>query len=153
MAILRHKYIRMKNLNLIFIGLVINLLITSCEKDNKCNIDDCDQQVLISNNQYHNAPNDQLEINSIELIDDCLKISFSSGGCSGDTWIVKLIDSENIMESAPPQRNMRLSLDNNEPCDAYISKEITFNIKSLQVDGGEVFLNIVNSEDQILYEY
>lgn len=142
----------MKNLNLIFSGILVSLLIISCEKDKFNNID-CDQQILISNPEYKNAPNDPLEINSIEIIEDCLKINFSSGGCNGDTWIVKLVDSEDILESAPPQRNLRLSLENNEECDAYISKEFTFNIKSLQVNGGKVFLNIINSDDQILYEY
>ena len=63
------------------------------------------------------------------------------------------IDSEAILESNPPQRNLRLSLKNDELCQAFITKEITFDIDILQVDGNNVLLNLINSGDQILYEY
>ena len=82
-----------------------------------------------------------------------LKINFSSGGCRGYTWELKLIDSEIILYSNPPQRNLRLSLKNEELCEAYITKELTFNVKKLRVDGNQIILNITNSDDQILYEY
>ena len=85
--------------------------------------------------------------------DNCLKINFSSGGCNGDTWELKLIDSEDILESYPPQRNLRLSLKNEELCEAYITKELTFDISNLQVDGNKVQLNLTNSDKNILYEY
>jgi len=143
--------IRMKlllGLILIFIG------IASCDP---CKHEEfpstCDQQVIISNRLYKTAPSDQLNILSTQLIDGCLKIQFASGGCDGSTWQVKLIDSGDILYSDPPQRNLRLSLDNNELCDAYIGKEITFDVKKLQVSGNEVLLNITNSNTQISYKY
>jgi hypothetical protein len=64
-----------------------------------------------------------------------------------------LIDSEAILESNPPQRNLRLSLKNEESCEAIINKEVSFDISKLQVDGKKVLLNIFNSSGQILYEY
>lgn len=84
--------------------------------DDNGNTNNCDIKTIESAEQYVNAAADQLEINSLSISDNCLKINFSSGGCSGDTWQLKLIDSEDILESIPPQRNLRLSLKNEELC-------------------------------------
>ena len=68
-----------------------------------CNNDDdsssCDQITIISSEQYSNQPSDQLTINSLDIYENCLEINFSSSGCSGDTWVLKLIDSEVVLES------------------------------------------------------
>ncbi len=142
----------MKTLNLILGIIIIFTSLSSCDKgdDNSIN---CDKQVIISAAEYNTAPNDPLTINTLELNGDCLKINFSSTGCTGDTWELKLIDSEVILYLNPPQRDLRLSLKNDELCDAYITKELTFDVKTLRVDGNQIILNITNSDDQILYEY
>lgn len=121
--------------------------------DDNGNTNNCDIKTIESAEQYVNAAADQLEINSLSISDNCLKINFSSGGCSGDTWQLKLIDSEDILESIPPQRNLRLSLKNEELCEAFITKDLTFDISNLQVDGNQVQLNITNSDESIVYEY
>ena len=125
---------------------------SSCTKENDAEVN-CGSQVVISADKYITAPNDQLTINNLELNGDCLTINFSSGGCSGDTWELELIDAAIILESNPPQRNLRLSLKNEELCLAYITEEISFDLKDLQIDGNEILLNMTNSGDQILYEY
>lgn len=113
---------------------------------------DCDQDVIISETEYKNAPNDPVTIAKIKIEGDCLKITFGASGCDGSTWIVKLIDSGMIAESYPCQRTLRLSLDNKEACLAVLGKEISFNIKDLQIDGNEkVILHVSGKE--ILYEY
>ena len=115
-------------------------------------ISNCDQDVIISADEYENAPNFPVVIVNMKIVDDCLKIGFGSSGCNGNTWVVKLIDSEIIAESIPCQRTLRLSLDSKEMCEAWISKEISFNIKDLQIQGdNKVVLNI--SGKSILYEY
>ena len=114
----------------------------------------CDQVVVVSSEQYANAPAHQLTINHLEITDKCLIINFISGGSNGDTWELKLIDAQEILESMPPQRNLRLSLKNEELGKALITKEISFDINELQInDGNSILLNITNSNDQILYEY
>jgi len=132
--------------------IILLFVFISCNNDDD-DSNNCDQVSIVSVNQYETAPSDQLYINSLEIIGDCLKIGFSSGGCNGDTWIIKLIDSESIMESNPPQRNLRVSLKNEEDCEAIIYKELTFDINELKVEGNQVLLNITNSNEQILYEY
>lgn len=113
----------------------------------------CSQQVIIDAAEYQNAPDDALDIVNVRLEGDCLVIRFESGGCDGNSWGIKLIDSEAIMESYPPQRNLRLSLNNPELCIAVVAKEVAFNVSNLRLDYDKIKLNITNSGDQILYEY
>jgi hypothetical protein len=96
---------------------------------------DCDQKVIISEKEMENAPSDPVTIIDLEIVDDCLKIKFSASGCNGDTWIARLITDGWIINTMPATRDLRLSLDNNEPCDALITKEISFDIKNLQIEG------------------
>ncbi len=134
---------------------LIGMTFLSCSKDDDNeNSSSCDFATLISLAQYANAPSDQLTISNLEIKGNCLKVNCSSNGCNGDTWELKLIDSESILESSPPQRNLRLSLKNEELCAASITKELTFDISNLQVvDGNKVRLNLTNSNESILYEY
>jgi hypothetical protein len=135
--------------------LLIGFLISGCsDDDDNENLTNCDFETIVSAEQYDNGPSDQLNINSLEINDNCLKINFSASGCDGNSWEVKLIDSEAIMVSNPIQRNLRLSLKNNEDCTAVPNKILTFDISELQIsDDNQVYLNITNSDDQILYVY
>jgi len=144
----------MKVLRLLLGTIIIGLTFTYCDKETENSSTVCDQSVIVDKDRYNTGPNDQLTIISAELDNDCLKINFASSGCSGSSWEVKLIDSGAILFSNPPQRNLRLSLKNREMCDAYIGKEIAFDISDLRVNNGDkVLLNLTNSGDQILYEY
>ncbi len=135
------------------VSLVLIIMMLGCSNDDDETQNNCNFDTVISAEQYLNAPADQLVISSVSIENSCLKISFSSSGCSGDSWEIKLIDSEDIFESNPPQRNLRLSLKNEELCDAVITKEFTFNISNLQVEGNQVLLNITNSDKNVLYVY
>ena len=70
---------------------------------------------------------------------------------------MKLIDSGSVAESLPPQRSLKLTLENEEVCLAQITKTISFDVHELEVDGEvSVWLNISDSDDeseQILYEF
>lgn len=137
-----------KTLYLLFVAVLL-----SCSKNDNEEFVDCNFTVLVSNEQFVKAPSDQLTINRLVIKGDSLKINFSSSGCNRDTWKVKLISSEDVLESNPPQRKMRLSLDNKELCEAFITKEVSFNISELQVDNNQVYLNLSNSDKSILYQY
>ena len=127
--------------------------IYSCADSEALKDSSCEQLTLISENLYQDAPTDLLDLTELSIVDDCLELSFGSSGCDGESWVVRLIDSGAILESFPPQRNLILSLDNDEECDAYFVRKYSFDISSLRVEGISVFLNIVNTESQILYEY
>ena len=147
------KAIKMKHL-LSFLTLCIVFVGCSEDDDNqRPTSSNCDMSVVLSNAQFQNAPADQVSIDELLIDGDCLKVHFSSSGCDGNSWEVKLIDSEAIAESFPPQRDLRMSLRNIEVCQAVISQEISFDISNLQVDGNQVYLNIANNGERILYEY
>jgi len=133
----------------------IGLMLFACDDHSETDcFKACSQPVIINADAYQNAPDDGLQIVNTELEGDCLVIRFESGGCDGNSWVIKLIDSEAVMESFPPQRNLRLSLQNQEPCDAVVTKEIAFNISNLRLaEYDKIKLNITNSADQVLYEY
>ena len=112
----------------------------------------CDKDVIISETEYKTAPNDLVSILDMEISGNCLNIRFAASGCSGNSWVLNLIDAGVVAESYPCQRSLRLSLENKEMCKAYITKEISFNIEDLQIEGNDkVSLNIAGQ--QLLYEY
>ena len=112
----------------------------------------CDQNVVVSSIEYESAPNDPFSIVEMTINGDCLNIKFTASGCDGNTWIVKLIDSGDIAESYPCQRTLRLSLKNEELCNAVPTKEISVDIKDLQIVGNNKVILQVSGEE-ILYEY
>jgi hypothetical protein len=131
-------------------SLFLLLTLTGCIKEETLH---CYNNAIVSNDQFQNGPNDPLEIHAVNIQDECIHIRFSSGGCDGSTWITKLIGSEDILESFPPQRVIRLSLKNEEPCDAYLTKEVTFNIKPLQTGGHQIILHLDNWDEPINFVY
>lgn len=133
-------------------GIVLSLVISGCNKDDDNSIN-CEISTLISSEAYENEPSDLITINNLEINGNCLKINFSAGGCNGNSWEVLLIASEETSKSIPAQRNLRLSLKNEELCYAYITKELTFDISNLKVSDNQVQLNLTNSGDVILYSY
>jgi len=143
----------MKTVSILLAIIISSFLLTNCDEDDNNTSVPCGQYAIISNSEYSSAPTDFLIINSLSITGECFTINFSASGCSGDTWEVKLIDSGAIMESYPLQRNLILSLKNEEECEAFITKEMTFDISNLQVDDNPILLNITNTDDQILYEY
>ena len=141
-------------IQLALLMLTIGLVLTACDDHTKTDcFTACSVPVIINADEYQNAPNDALEIVNVQIEGDCLVIRFESGGCDGNSWGIKLIDSEAIMESYPPQRNLRLSLKNEEPCDAIVTKEMAFNVSNLRLEYDKIILNITNSGDQVVYEY
>lgn len=114
----------------------------------------CDAKVVVSPTDYKNAPADPVTIESVTQSGNCVTIVYSSSGCSGDTWEVKLIDSGTVLDSDPPQRSLRLSLQNDEECDMVIKKEMSFDLSSLHEGGNAVVLSLANySKGRFTYEY
>ena len=139
-----------KTLALLGIGIV--MLNCSNDDDNQ-NQTNCDFKTLVDASQYANNTTDQFQLNRLEINDNCLEVDLSASGCDGSTWTIELIDSEAILESSPVQRNLKLTLQNEELCEAFITRVFTFDVSNLQLDGNRVQLNITNSDKSILYEY
>ncbi len=136
-------------------GYLIVMLLTvlcfvSCDKGETI---DCDKTTLIDNDGYLNGPNSHVTIIDARINQNCLNITFGASGCDGRSWEIELYDSENIAESFPEQRYIRLSLKNDELCDAYFQRELSFDVSELKVSGEEVILNLTNWDEPIHYIY
>lgn len=129
---------------------VLLFAFTACDSE-ECETSICQSTVLISAEAYENGADDPITIISMNLDGDCLTIEYGASGCSGDSWVVQFIDSGAVAESEPPQRYLRLSLDNPEACLAYFTKTTSFDISSLKIDDGPIILNIANNEESITY--
>lgn len=127
--------------------------LVACNDDDDMNTGACDRNVVINDDLYQTAPSAGLEIRELKIEDDCLFIDFGAHGCGVDLPKLKLIDAGVILESDPPQRNLLLSVEIDDTCDGYFIEEMTFNLQPLRVNGKRLWLNIKNSNDQILYEY
>ena len=113
----------------------------------------CDDCVIIDKKHYEATLTDNYMIRDVSVSGDCMEITFAAGGCSGSTWEEELIDMGAIAESNPVQRFLRLRLLDNEDCEAYITKTVSFNIAPLQVNKDELYLNIDGWEELVLYSY
>lgn len=136
--------------NILFLFSIVGF--SNCS-DNEPDNPLCGQRAIINETLYLNANTELLDVVEISIAQDCLNIELGSSGCDGESWVVELFDAGVILESFPPQRNVVISIKNDELCDAYFTREYSFDISSLRVDGSSVFLNIANTESQILYEY
>jgi len=115
---------------------------------------DCDQFALADNSLYEGAESDFYQIINAEVFEDCLNLEVSASGCSGETWEFLLLATEDVMESSPVQRNIKLVLINQEACLAVFSREVSFDLTDLQVEGeNEVVFNLQDHEESITYSY
>ena len=109
--------------------------------------------LIVSQSVFENVTSDRFSIENVEIQGDILRLTISAGGCSVSSWRANLIASDIIGRSEPPFRGVKLSFEQNrELCQAVLTKEFTFNIKNLRVEGSNsVRLNISGIE--IIYRY
>ncbi|WP_296383794.1 hypothetical protein [Winogradskyella sp.] len=125
----------------------------------QCDDDDiqaslCDATVVVDSSTYQTIESAFYTLMSAEISDDCLYTNISSSGCDGSTWVLTLVDSEDIAESMPPQRYLKLALANNEACLAVFNKEQSFDLTPLRIDGiTEVVLHIEDFSEPLTYVY
>ena len=132
----------------LFCVLLLNM---QCDEDDIV-FEPCGLEVVIDNASYEDAEAHNIE--TVTLDGDCININILASGCDGSSWIMTLIDSENIAESFPPQRYLKLNLYNNEVCLAVFTKEESFDLTALRVEGtNEVLLNFEGFEESVLYTY
>ena len=129
---------------------VFLISIFSCE-ENVVSDDFRNESVIIDSNLYNQSESNNYSITNVQLNGDNLTIRISSSGCSSDSWKAILIDANEILESYPIQRKIKLSLENNEACLAVFEKEFTFDISSLKEDYDTVLLNLKGWDTQINY--
>jgi len=143
----------MKNSIFAFCLILISLLSCSESDDNPYENSVCDQITTVDNSRYKNNQSEGFLIRSAQIIGDCLEVEIESGGCSGNTWKVELIDAGRIAESNPEQRDLKAVLENEEVCNAIVFKTYTFDLRPVRTTNNIVLLNLDLWDEQIRYEY
>ena len=117
-------------------------------------VSNCGALAIIDAFSYENAATSAYTINNAFINEDCLVISILASGCDGNSWTMQLMDSENVSDSSPPQRNVKLFLINDESCQAVVNATESFDISGLKVDNvNEIIINIDSYTESITYTY
>jgi len=123
------------------------------------NVISSDERLMINNNFYKQAESDSYSIDDVKLTDNTLSVTITANSCNDASWEVKLLDSDRVAESAPPQRYLKLYFklqeSGDEPCDKdKVSRTYSFNISSLKVKGYKnLRLNLQGYKEAIDYKY
>ena len=139
----------------LLLGLCFTLLFmnTQCDEDDEVQ-SYCGEAVVVDPGYYETATSDPYDLISAEITDNCLNIEFSASGCDGSTWSAVLVDSGDIMESSPEQRNLKLVFSNEELCQAVFEQTRIFDLTNLQIEGSSsILLNIEDFPAPLTYNY
>ena len=100
-----------------------------------------------------NSPSAPFDIDSYEIIDDCLKVTIQhDGGCCGNAYL-SLIPVGSA-ETFPPLQIIKLVFDDSYCFASKVTREFCFDIKPLRVLGASsVSLETEDLSIQILYKY
>ncbi|GAA4964488.1 hypothetical protein GCM10023315_11650 [Algibacter aquimarinus] len=138
-----------------FLFISMLFLSTQCDEDDIVADDfPCEFSVVVNQTEYDNLVSDNVTLVNAEISLDCLFLTISSSGCSGENWTFNLIDSGAIAESSPEQRFLKFALNNDEACLAVIDRTISFDLKPLRIsNSNEIILNIEGLPDSLNYKY
>lgn len=142
----------MKKIGVFFIC----LFVLSCNSNdeptikNKCNV----SSEIISSEDFSAVSTSNYAITKVEIIDDCIEITFGSSGCGTELWEEHLFSVDSFYTIFPLQRDLKMKLINEELCEAYFIKTVSFDLTPLQIDGQNIVpLNIYGWNEQVSYEY
>lgn len=137
------------NMNNLLFLIASVFLLNSCDDKNDAII--LEYESVVINNVLYNETINNYIITDVQLNENLLTIKISTSGCNSNNWKTVLIDANEILESFPIQRNIKLYLENNEACLAVFEKEFTFNISILKEGFSEIVLNLNGWNNQINY--
>jgi len=113
----------------------------------------CESSTIVDSDQFMNAPSDPFFFRKVIINGDCLEIELQYGGGCGDTEF-QLVGAEEVMESFPEQRNIRLSFKDEDNCEALVTKTLSYDLTSTRVgDSGTVILRLQEWEEGLEYNY
>lgn len=151
--IIRPK-IKTDNMSKIWLLILLFPLVLGCKKHSQNANADCKEKVIIDADLFAGISTDQFVIKSVSLSGNCIHITIQSGGCSGTTWQATLVDASSIAKSNPPQRMIKLTLKNTEPCEALPVRTFSFDISQLQLPYTNLIqLNLDGYNQKLLYAY
>lgn len=142
----------MNQMKFILIATLI-LINWSCASTTEPNLKTCTNKVVIDDTLFQSAPNDQFMFDSVWINGDCLHLVVRySGGC-GDAFF-NLYTSHSIIKTNPPGRDLRISFEDLDNCEALIQKELSYDLTPLRLVGtNTIFIWINDLEQKLIYKY
>jgi len=121
--------------------------------------EDC-KEILIDELKYDAAQTDEYEMDYAYIKGDTLNVIVKYGGGCGLANF-RLITNGLFMESHPVQLDVILSFNDEDPCEALITKQICFNILQLatlyndsyQTGHGTIILRLKDYDDRLVYDF
>ncbi|MFD2518563.1 hypothetical protein [Salinimicrobium flavum] len=109
---------------------------------------------IVNNDKYLNSESDEFTFKDVDLeSQNCLKITVIYGGGCGEVSAT-LVDSGDVLESDPAQRNLRFLFTDNDECEKLKERTFYFDLTNLQIeDDNRILLNFQNIDQTVLYEY
>ncbi len=135
--------------------LLLAVTLFACESDdNGPSSEICDVLAEINGSRFNSADDANYTVESASITGDCLAVQLQSGGCDGSEWEIRFFASDAIDESLPPQQSATIVLDNDEPCDAIVTREFTIELTPLQLPSESSLIIRLTGWDGILeYEF
>ncbi len=140
----------------LFILLALCFMNMQCDEDDVVSLPNeiCEETTVVSPSLYENLSSVNFTFVSAEITNDCLNLEVGASGCDSKSWGFKLVDSGAIAESSPEQRFLKFQLINDESCEAYFRRSVSFDLTLLQINGSnEIILHIEGLESSLNYKY
>ena len=143
---------------------IITLLIAICFSFFHCNEEEkdnlpptCNNTVkLMESDDFDTTKNrDKFDILSVKIENDSLKVSiFYGGGCTDNQQFCLIGDKGVTMDLEIPRRSLKLIFTEEDPCEAGLFENHSFDIRDLKFQGNSsIFLTLEKWKDVLLYEY
>ncbi len=142
----------MKTLYYLLLTFAVIISACSCTKNNLLPGTQTDS-IIISQTLFANESADNFTIKNAFIKGDSLYIDITSGGCSGRSWVIRVVDAGVVAESYPVQRFIKIFLENNELCKALITRRFTIDLTPIKLSGEDkISINLERWRGSLLYE-
>ena len=110
--------------------------------------------VVNGNRAFREVRSDDFDLLDVRVADRCLEVLIGyGGGCEDDIGII-LVGGGDYAESLPPQLAVKIAVEDNDPCEAYLRRIYYFDLTELQYEGlDELQLNLEGWDEPILVRY
>jgi len=134
--------------------LMCSLAISSCS-DKEPPSAQCNRAIIVSNTGYDKAKDESdFRIRDVSISGNCMTIEYSYGGGCGDIE-TELVAAENSVQNTMNllYRELKLSIDDNDNCEALITTSEQFDISALQNEGNSTIIRLHKWDEEIIYAY
>lgn len=145
----------------ILFTLLFSMTLIACSDKNSMNAPDLQSSFEIRTDPgFYINSDDPFYLNNAKVLGNDLLVDVSYGGGCGHVNFT-LVSGGIFMESDPVQTNIYLNLEDSDPCEAFITKQLVFDLSELaqryresyQVSHGIIMLNLRDFSEPIPYVF